>query len=93
LQIVGVSYDSVEVLAKFATQSKITYPLLSDPDSKAITAYDVLNKEAKGKLAGIPYPATMLLDAEGVVRGKLIPEGYKDRHSTEALVRAAKEIK
>jgi len=67
--------------------------LLSDPESKTIIAYGLLNKEAKGKTQGIPYPGTMVLDQQGVIRAKLFLEGYKDRHETEALIKAAKEIK
>jgi peroxiredoxin len=93
VQLIGISYDSVEVLAEFGQKNKITYPLLSDTNSKTIAAYELLNKEAKGKQAGIPYPGTMLVDQQGVVRAKLFLEGYKDRHATEALVEAAKEIK
>jgi peroxiredoxin len=83
----------VEVLARFADRRKITFPLLSDPDSKTITAYGLLNKEAKGKAAGIPYPGTMVLDRDGVIRAKLFLEGYKDRHTPEDLAAAAKEVK
>jgi peroxiredoxin len=45
-EVVGISYDDVPVLAKFAKQSKIEYPLLSDGDSKVIDAYQVRNKDA-----------------------------------------------
>jgi peroxiredoxin len=67
--------------------------LLSDPDSKTIIAYGLLNKDAKGKTQGIPYPGTMVLDQEGIIRAKLFLDGYKDRHKTDALIKAAKEIK
>jgi peroxiredoxin len=83
----------VEVLAKFADLRKITFPLLSDPDSKTIRAYGLLNKEAKGKIEGIPYPGTMLIDKDGVIRAKLFLEGYKDRPSTDELIKAAQAIK
>ena len=92
--MIGISYDSVEVLAKFADKHKITFPLLSDPDSKTISAYGLLNKEAKGsKVEGIPYPGTMLLDKDDVIRAKLFLEGVKERHSTDDLIKAAKSIK
>jgi len=82
------------VLAKFADKHKITFPLLSDPDSKTISAYGLLNKEAKGsKVEGIPYPGTMLLDKDDVIRAKLFLEGVKERHSTDDLIKAAKSIK
>jgi peroxiredoxin len=82
------------VLAKFADKHKITFPLLSDPDSKTISAYGLLNKEAKGsKVEGIAYPGTMLLDKDGAIRAKLFVEGFKERHSTDELIKAAKSIK
>ena len=70
----------------------ITFPLLSDPDSKTIRAYGLLNKEAKGRAEGIPYPGTMLISADGVIRAKLFVDGYKDRHSTDELIKAARAI-
>jgi len=93
IQVVGISYDSVEVLKKFAEKNEITYPLLSDAESKMITAYGILNKEAKGKAAGIPYPGTFVIDKEGVVRAKLFHEGYAKRHTADELVDAAKNVK
>jgi peroxiredoxin len=82
----------VEVLAKFADRRQITFPLLSDPDSKTIRAYGLLNKEVKGKSEGIPYPGTMLIDKDGVIRTKLFLEGYKDRASADELIKAAQAI-
>ena len=93
IQVVAISYDPVEVLAKFADKRKITFPLLSDPGSKTIRAYGLLNKEAKGRTEGIPYPGTVLIDKEGVIRGKLFLESYRDRHSTAELIKAARAIK
>ena len=43
--------------------------------------------------AGIPYPGTVVVDQQGTIRAKLFLDGYKDRHATEALVKAVKEIK
>ena len=93
VQVVAVSYDSADVLAGFAEKQKITFPLLSDAGSKTITAYGLLNKDAKGKAEGIPYPGTMVIDREGVIRAKLFLDGYKDRATSEAIIKAAKEIK
>ena len=83
----------MDVLKNFTEKRKITYPLLSDAGSKTITAYGLLNKEAKGKTEGIPSPGTVIVDQEGVIRAKLFLDGYKDRHATEALIKATKEIK
>jgi peroxiredoxin Q/BCP len=99
VKVVGVSYDSVEVLKAFVDKRKITFPLLSDPDSKTIAAYALKNKETAGKkigmidLDGVPYPGTLLIDAEGVVRAKLFVDGYKERHTVAELVKAAEALK
>ncbi len=99
VKVVGISYDSEEVLKTFADKQKITFPLLSDPDSKTIAAYALTNVEMQGKkygkvsLEGIPYPGTLLVDSKGVVQAKLFQEGYKDRHTVADLVAAAKKLK
>ena len=99
VKIVGVSYDSVEVLKTFAEKRKITFPLLSDPESKTIIAYALKNKETAGKkfgkvdLDGVPYPGTLLVDKDGVVRAKLFVDGYRERHSVEELAKAAVGLK
>jgi len=93
IQVVAISYDSVDVLATFSGKNKITFPLLSDAGSKTIKAYGILNKEAKGKTEGIPYPGTVIIDHQGMIRAKLFLNGYKERHSTDALIKAAKAIK
>ncbi len=93
IQIVALSYDPVKVLSGFADKRKITFALLSDPGSKTIEAYGILNKEAKSGLAkGVPYPGTFLLDQAGVVRAKLFLEGYRERHPTAELLQAVQAL-
>ena len=93
VQVVGISYDSPEALKTFCDRAKITFPLLSDTESKTIDAYHIRNQAARGKAVGVPNPGTFILDQEGVIRAKLFLEGYRERHTTEALINAAKTIK
>ena len=93
VRVVGVSYDTVDVLNKFSDQRKITFPLPSDPDSNTITAFGLINTEAKGKTEGVAYPGTMILDKGGTIRAKLFFEGYRERHDAENIVKAVGEIK
>ena len=93
IQVVGISYDDPAVLKKFSDQAKITFPLLSDPESQTIDAYHIRNEAAKGKAEGVPNPGTFILDRDGVIRAKLFLEGYRDRHTTAALIEAAKAVK
>ena len=92
-QVVGISPDDPAVLKKFADKAKISFPLLSDPESQTIDAYHVRNQAAKGKAEGVPNPGTFLLDRDGVIRAKLFLDGYRARHSTAALIEAAKSVK
>lgn len=87
-QLVAISYDSPEILKRFAAKKSITYPLLSDTGSKTIDAYGIRNKEATGRTDGIPYPGTYVIGTDGVIRVKLFLEGYEERHSTAALLKA-----
>ena len=91
--VVAISYDPVDALAKFADKQQITFPLLSDTGSKTINAYGLLNKEAKGKTEGIPYPGTFLIGKDGVIRAKLFLDGYRERHSINELLKAVEAIK
>jgi peroxiredoxin Q/BCP len=85
IQVIGISYDSVEVLSHFSTQNAIQYPLLSDPDSETIAAYGVLGPEGKG----VSRPEAFLLDSKGVIRAKLSLEWLAGSHLTDALLEAA----
>jgi peroxiredoxin len=93
VQLIGISYDSPAALKKFSDRSKITFPLLSDPESLTIDAYNIRNKAAKGKAQGVPNPGTFIVDQEGVIRAKLFLENFRERHSTEELIKAAKTVK
>jgi peroxiredoxin len=93
IQLVGISYDDTKVLKTFSNRMKIVFPLLSDPGSKTIDAYHIRNEAARGKAEGVPNPGTFILDREGIIRAKLFLEGYRERHTTEALIEAAKSIK
>ena len=92
IQLVGISYDDTKVLKSFTDRMKITFPLLSDPESRTIEAYHIRNEAARGKAEGVPHPGTFILDRKGVIRAKIFLEGYRDRHTTAALIEAAKTI-
>lgn len=47
LGLVGISYDSQEILAAFTEQHGITFPLLSDVGSATIKRYGILNTVAE----------------------------------------------
>ena len=83
----GISYDSTEVLSRFAKRSAITFPLLSDEGSKVIDAFGIRNK---ARTDGLPHPGTYVLDSDGKVVAKLLFEGYRQRHTSQDIIDAVK---
>ena len=79
IKLAGISYDSVEILKYFADRRKIEFPLLSDPDSKIIRMYQVLNSEAIGPNAGMARPGYFFVDTEGMIREKFFEAKYRER--------------
>lgn len=95
ITLIAVSYDSPDVLKAFGEKQTIGFPLLSDKGSKTIDAYGIRNKtmDDRGKLAGVPYPGTYILDKTRMVRAKLFLERYQVRNTTEELLKAAAKVK
>jgi len=91
--VVALSYDSLEILKRFADKSAITFPLLSDAGSKTIDAYGIRNQGAPERWKGIPHPGTFVVDQQGVIRAKLFLENYRERHAAEAVIKALNEAR
>jgi hypothetical protein len=79
--LAAISYDSVAVLKTFADRKHITFLLLSDPDSKIIRTFGILNETvpANSMAYGIPYPGTYLVDRSGKVLAKFFEDDFKER--------------
>jgi len=84
--VAAISYDSEEILRSFADRRKIELPLLADPDSKIIRAYQLLNQEAVGQFKGMARPGFFFIDAKGVVREKFFEAKYRDRPSGNNVI-------
>ena len=82
----AISYDSEEILRDFANRRKIEIPLLADPDSKIIRAYQLLNPEAVGQFKGMARPGFFFIDTHGVIREKFFEARYRDRPSGNNVI-------
>ena len=90
---VAISRDDPQTLSKFARKHSITYPLLSDPESQTIEAYGLRHSEpTNARVDGIARPGILLIDQEGHIRATLFKSGYKDRHTVEDILQAAKGL-
>ena len=82
----ALSYDSVEILKSFADRRKIEFPMLADPTSRTIRAYDVLNSEAVGQYKGMARPGYFFIDTKGVIREKFFETKYRQRFSGNNVI-------
>jgi peroxiredoxin len=92
-QVVALSYDSTNILKRFAAKHFISYPLLADTDSKTIDAYGIRNPNAPERWRGIPYPGTFIVGTNGIIHSKIFLDRYQERHSAGALIDALKKAR
>ncbi|WBB98218.1 MULTISPECIES: thioredoxin-dependent thiol peroxidase [unclassified Solwaraspora] len=65
-EVVGISPDKPEKLAKFRERDGLTFPLLSDPDKAVLTAYGAYGeKQLYGRTVTGVIRSTFVIDAEG----------------------------
>ena len=86
--VAALSYDSPEILKNFAERAKITYPLLSDPDSKMIRAFGILNEQVPkdNPMFGMPHPGTYMIDPKGKVISKYFEDDYTQRDTASSIL-------
>ncbi|MBX9600468.1 MAG: peroxiredoxin family protein [Bryobacteraceae bacterium] len=87
MKVAAISFDSPGLLAEFASRRSITYPLLSDQDSRVIRAFDLLNEEFPKDHVwfGAPHPGTFVLNAQGVVTAKYFEADYRERYTAATV--------
>ena len=68
LDVVGISPDPPAKLAKFRDAEKLTFPLLSDPDRKVLTAWGAYGeKQMYGKTVQGVIRSTFVVDEKGKI--------------------------
>jgi len=68
LDVIGISPDKPEKLAKFRDAEGLSFPLLSDPDHKVLTAYGAYGeKQLYGKTVTGVIRSTFVVDEKGKI--------------------------
>ncbi len=87
-----LSYDSRKAIAKFSKTHNITFTMLSDPDSKVIKNFGILNTlipEDAHPWFGIPFPGAYIVNNEGIITEKIFENIHHARPGPEQLLAAA----
>jgi peroxiredoxin Q/BCP len=79
-QVIGVSSDSAESHARFATKNRLPMTLLSDRGGVVRALYGV-----RPTFGILPGRATFVIDAGGIVRHIFVSQLGVKRHAEEAL--------
>lgn len=68
IDVMGISPDKPEKLAKFREDHELNFPLLSDPDKEVMTAYGAFGeKKNYGKVTQGVIRSTFLVEPDGTI--------------------------
>lgn len=91
-QVYGISIDSRFVLAKYKEEQQLNFPLLSDFNKVASTAYGCLYDVFLG-MNGVSKRSAFVIDKEGILRYSEILENASDLPDFEAIKKILSELK
>lgn len=92
--LLGISrYDTAET-ASWLRENAWTFPLLVD-GAEVVRSYGIANAamDYRPDRAGLPHPATILIDKQGTVRFKNVWEDYKKRTSPQTILEELDKLK
>jgi thioredoxin-dependent peroxiredoxin len=90
LDVVGISPDKPEKLAKFRDAEGLTFPLLSDPERKVLTAYGAYGeKQLYGKTVTGVIRSTFVVDEKGKIA--VAQYNVKAAHTTTKIQNIIKQ--
>lgn len=86
IEVVAISADTPEELRTKVLSKGVTFPLLADPELTAIDAYGLRHPGGNPFGGDIARPAVFLIDEEGSIVAKLLPENWRVRPTPEVLL-------
>jgi len=91
-QVYGISVDSMFSLGKFKEEQKLNFPLLSDFNKKASTAYEAIYEHFFNDMDGVSKRSAFVIDKEGIVRYAEVLENALELPDFAAIQNCLKEI-
>jgi peroxiredoxin len=90
-KVFGISTDTFFTLKAWSDQQQLGFPLLSDYNKDAITAYDVVNPDMVG-LKNIARRAVFIIDKGGIIRYRESLDDARNEPDYEKLKAALKTL-
>ena len=90
-QPLGISVDSMFTLGKFKEDQNLNFPLLSDFNKEASTAYGALYEDFFG-MKGVSKRAAFVVDKEGIVQYAEVLENAGEQPNFEAIQGKLREL-
>jgi glutaredoxin-dependent peroxiredoxin len=84
-EVFGISVDSPFANAKFKEEQKINFPLLSDFNKEASTAFDCLYESFVVGLKGVSKRSAFIIDKDGIVQYAEVLENAGELPNFEAI--------
>jgi peroxiredoxin len=91
LNVVSVSVDDIDEIAKFAGAQKIEYTMLADPAGAINLSLGIRDEQYPvGSAAfGVPRPTLYVLDRSGTIRLRYMEPTYRTRPDLDGVLRDA----
>lgn len=83
--VFAISVDSPEDSKKVVEANNLGFPILSDPDLKAIDAFG-LRHEGAGMGKDVARPAVIIIDKEGKIAWKSLTDNWRVRVRPETVL-------
>ena len=90
--VFGISVDSLQTLAKFKTEQRLNFTLLSDFNKEVSKSYDALYEKFAYNMNGVSKRAAFVLDKEGIVKYAEVLENAGEQPNFEAIQQTLAEI-
>ena len=91
-QVLGISVDSLFTLNKYKADQQLNFPLLSDFNKTASTAYDTIYEHWFNDMDGVSKRSAFVIDKEGIVRYAEVLENASEVPNFAAIQNCLQEI-
>ncbi len=95
LQVVGLSFDGVQILKDFSSSQGITFPLLADPQSKVIEQLGIVNNSHKSDTFRyrVAHPLTILINHDSTIASVIKNNSRTTLHDSRQMIDAWTRLK